>query len=330
MIHWSCPSCGEQLEAPDALSGDGIECPVCTASVLVPVPMVAPAAISVFDIEPRALRRQMPERPSVDVHIPVHPRRIAVGFAAALGMAATFMPWVHAPVLGAVSGTGGDGWISFVIFLIIAMLTFSVRIFDQPGVAAEFRRDLGTPRRVTISLLGLLALAIGIIKLVQVHHIIADMRDGGGSIAGLMATATRPGFGLYILSLCGAIVLATAGAGLRLTGAGLLGLIGGIGLLVIGIFVALGGIEYYREDFNLDGPALMQFLIQLVIVGGGITVVILVTFATCRFIPEWWRRMEASYAAKLAREAEDERMREQVARSLGRLDRPPDDRHRGS
>lgn len=43
-------------------------------------------------------------------------QRLAILIAAGLGALATFMPWVKLPIVGTISGTKLDGWITFVLF----------------------------------------------------------------------------------------------------------------------------------------------------------------------------------------------------------------------
>lgn len=334
MIHWTCPSCSEPLEAPDALCGDAIECPVCMASVLVPVPMVAPAVTSVFDIELGAPQRQALSRPQpsmrphpVMLHPPCHPRRLIIAIAAGIGMSATFMPWIRAPIIGSVSGVGGDGWFTFAAFLAVLALTFSLRIFDHPGAPSSAHSDLSGRRRVVIALLGLVGAGIGVLKLVQVHDVISEMRDTSNAIAGIMATATQPGFGPYAIVLCGIAVFIAAGQGVRIASGSALALLGTIALLVVAAVAVVTGLQEYQTEFTVDWPALQRLGVTLLLITAGGVVFVLAGQWLRGRIPEWWRLARSRYAQRLLRERLEEERRAQALakaeRDLRRLKRPP-------
>ena len=47
----------------------------------------------------------------------MHKQRLAIVIAAALGIVATFLPWVNIAFLGSVTGTNGDGWFTLILFI---------------------------------------------------------------------------------------------------------------------------------------------------------------------------------------------------------------------
>lgn len=51
-------------------------------------------------------------------------QRLGIAILSALGMLATFMPWVKIPVLGYSMGTDHSGWITFGILIIPFILAF--------------------------------------------------------------------------------------------------------------------------------------------------------------------------------------------------------------
>lgn len=51
-------------------------------------------------------------------------QRIALAILAGLGVLSTFMPWIKLPVIGYRVGTEFSGWITFVLFSIVFIVTF--------------------------------------------------------------------------------------------------------------------------------------------------------------------------------------------------------------
>ena len=51
-------------------------------------------------------------------------QRIAILFAAGLGMLATFLPWIHVPIVGSIDGIHGKGhgWFTFILYLITLII----------------------------------------------------------------------------------------------------------------------------------------------------------------------------------------------------------------
>lgn len=76
--------------------------------------------------------------------------------AAAIGIIATFLPWVSAQAYGIVvtaRGTDGDGWISLILFAIIAVIAL-----------ISIKKEFSTGIKIAITILGLLALFVVISK----------------------------------------------------------------------------------------------------------------------------------------------------------------------
>ena len=71
-------------------------------------------------------------------------QRIGILIAAGLGMLATFMPWLKAPVVGTINGAEwkGDGWITFFLFAENTAMILSLRqSFRTTNNVHQFRRN---------------------------------------------------------------------------------------------------------------------------------------------------------------------------------------------
>jgi hypothetical protein len=129
----------------------------------------------------------------------LHPQRLAVAISAAVGGAATFMPWATLPLVGAIDGTVGDGWITLGLFAGVLVAAFLGRRSQQLGGWAQLA---GIVLSTTAS-------GIGLAKIMHFKQAIASIGDDAaagsleGAMAGLMANATRLGFGLYVLVVAG-------------------------------------------------------------------------------------------------------------------------------
>jgi len=108
---------------------------------------------------------------------------------AGTGMISTFLPWV---TLGAISvvGSTGDGWFSFVFFLIAGIIA---------GLG-DRDRPTSTPATLGIAACGALSTALAVWKLISI------MTIGDGAETGLakaLADATSPGIGLVLCLAAG-------------------------------------------------------------------------------------------------------------------------------
>ena len=133
----------------------------------------------------------------------MHNQRLIVGVAAVFGMLATFLPWVHAPIVGSVSGTAGpDGWLSLLLFI--------------PALSQSLSGSKAEPfllrARLTASLPAFFAALLGIYKIIEFNSKFADVpRDN--PFAQAMMASVQIGIGIYIL----------VGAGITITLASLSG-----------------------------------------------------------------------------------------------------------
>jgi hypothetical protein len=136
----------------------------------------------------------------------MHKQRSAILLAAAAGVFGTFLPWVNLPIVGAVYGTRGDGWLTMCLYGATILLTV---LPDRTAPLLGGRLALAVAP-------GLISSAIGIIKLAQVSSATDDMaaRTSNNPFAAKLATAmaatVSPGIGLVIVAAAGIVAAALA------------------------------------------------------------------------------------------------------------------------
>src|SRR5688572_4929719 len=101
----------------------------------------------------------------------MHKQRIGVLVAAALGMIATFLPWLHAPIVGTVAGTVGDGWVSFALFAIALIL----------AILGNRSLSMSSGNRMGAVVLGLLAAVYGIWKYMSFNDLSSEIGSSPGT-----------------------------------------------------------------------------------------------------------------------------------------------------
>jgi len=107
-------------------------------------------------------------------------------------MLATFLPWVHVPIVGSVAGSSGDGWITLLLFLPAAILCF---IDDK-------LQPLAGAKRLGAAIPGGLAALIALLK-------ISDFKSAMNSglqdnpFAEVFSASVQIGIGLYLVVLAG-------------------------------------------------------------------------------------------------------------------------------
>lgn len=126
----------------------------------------------------------------------MHLQRKVVAIAAALGMFATFLPWANVPIVGSVSGTAGDGWITFVLFLI----TLVVAMRGDKVTLLKGKNIYGA-----VIPAGLAAL-IGIWKIADFNAAMNNLGDDPFSVA--ISSSVSIGMGLYVLIAAGVVASA--------------------------------------------------------------------------------------------------------------------------
>jgi hypothetical protein len=186
--------------------------PSSTVTTEPAVPPIAPPQLPPKQQAPQAAV-PAEEPSSLGAHglesLPLHMQRLGIAVAATLGGLTTFMPWANLPIVGAVDGTAGDGWITLAFFGVALFMALS-GIRGQP--------INGWPQ-LTAIILPTLASLIGLMKIVSINSIASDLAAEadfgtlGGAMAGLVAQAVRPKFGLYALVMTG---IATAAAAVLL------------------------------------------------------------------------------------------------------------------
>ena len=128
-----------------------------------------------------------------------HKQRLGILIAAGLGISATFLPWVHAPIIGSVAGTAGDGWITLLFF--IPALIFALRGDSRVPVRGGKRLGLVIP--------AVLAAILGIWKIISLKTAMSGAADDN-PFAKAMSLSVQIGFGLYLLVAAGVAVAVVA------------------------------------------------------------------------------------------------------------------------
>lgn len=107
-------------------------------------------------------------------------------------MLATFLPWVHAPIIGSVFGTAGDGWITLVLFIPAMVLALSgTKLYPVMGGA---RLGAAIPAGI--------AAFIGLEKIVSFKSKMGDLpRDN--PFAQALSASVQIGIGIYLLIAAG-------------------------------------------------------------------------------------------------------------------------------
>lgn len=131
-------------------------------------------------------------------------QRIAILIAASIGALGTFLPWVHAPIVGSVPGSSGsDGWITFILFVITIGICF----------IGNRTKTLNLGFLIGAIVPSLLASVIALIKIIDFNSKTSGMGDDNPFAKALTQTVGI-GIGLYLIVLAGIAVL-VAGIFLR-------------------------------------------------------------------------------------------------------------------
>ena len=118
----------------------------------------------------------------------MHKQRIIIIVIAALGMLATFMPWIKAPIIGSVDGTDGDGWITLALFAVALAIS----------LLGDRTQKIKTKKLYIASLAGIIAAGIGILDITNVK---SSMDDINSIFSGTLNISV--GYGLYLIVLAG-------------------------------------------------------------------------------------------------------------------------------
>lgn len=125
--------------------------------------------------------------------------RVTLAIAASVGAAGTFLPWLRMPIMGTIDGTAGDGWFTFVGFLVVLAMAIS----PSPMV------PLRLVRRVIALAFAAGCTALGVWKINSLHGIKSDGMMNGGMEAAMMS-ATSIGIGLWLVVIAGAVCAVVA------------------------------------------------------------------------------------------------------------------------
>lgn len=126
----------------------------------------------------------------------MHKQRIAILIAAGLGALGTFLPWVHAPIVGAVPGSSGDGWITFILFVITIGLCF----------VGNRTQTLNLGLLVGTIVPSLLASIVALLKIIDFKSKMSSA-DVDNPFAKAITQTVGIGIGLYLIVLAGIAVL---------------------------------------------------------------------------------------------------------------------------
>ena len=123
-------------------------------------------------------------------------QRIGILIAAALGALATFMPWVKVPILGTINGTKGDGWITFVLFLIPLLVT----------LLGDKSKSLKVGMTFGALIPSIIAAAVGIWKISDFKSLMAESQSDDNPFVNVFAQAVSIEFGLYLVIIAGVLI----------------------------------------------------------------------------------------------------------------------------
>lgn len=124
-------------------------------------------------------------------------QRQVILIIAIIGMLATFMPWVNIPIIGAINGARGIGWLTLILYAIPAVVTLlNDRTKQLEG--ASFYLAL-VP--------GIICSIIAIYKIIEFN---SAMGDSGTPYADDIGSGITIGFGLYLVILAGIAIPASA------------------------------------------------------------------------------------------------------------------------
>lgn len=125
-------------------------------------------------------------------------QRLGIIIAATIGMLGTFMPWANVPFLGSVSGTAGDGWITFFLFTIPLVIS----------LIGNKSRPLTGRILYGAIIPGFLCSLLGIYEIINLNSMMAEGGDNAFSQG--LAASVSIGFGVYVIILAGIAITVIA------------------------------------------------------------------------------------------------------------------------
>lgn len=131
----------------------------------------------------------------------LHPQRLSIVVAAALGMLTIFLPWYYLPVIGAVLGTHDESWwIVVALFIPALLLAFS----------GEKRGLLPIKKGLVAAVPAALAACLAISAIHDLHAKRASF-DDQSTLAEAVASTVQVGVGPYLWLAAGACLVLIAG-----------------------------------------------------------------------------------------------------------------------
>jgi len=122
----------------------------------------------------------------------MHRQRQFILLTAAVGMLCTFLPWVTIPILGSISGTKGDGWLTFALFFIPLLIV----------LLGEKSQSISGKKLTAVILPAALASILGIWKIIDFNNKMGSAR-GNDAFSQFMGASVSIGVGLYLLVIAG-------------------------------------------------------------------------------------------------------------------------------
>ncbi len=127
----------------------------------------------------------------------MHKQRIILLILAVIGMATIFMPWVVYPRIDMIlTGSMGDGWISFALFLII-LIVILIKGISRP---------LSAFQKFTVFGFALLNLLMAVYKIYNFSIDKANFNSGDPYMI-TAAAGSHLGYGLYMLAVISALIV---------------------------------------------------------------------------------------------------------------------------
>ena len=122
-------------------------------------------------------------------------QKIVLVVIAAVGILATFMPWVNVPIVGSINGTqgGGPGWITLGLFAVALVVS----------LLGDRSKALISPNLYGVVLPGAIAAIYAIYKIVKFRSAMGDMDGGDNPFAAALGSSVSVGVGLYLVALVG-------------------------------------------------------------------------------------------------------------------------------
>ena len=121
-------------------------------------------------------------------------QRLAILITSCIGIIATFLPWVQLPIVGAINGTEGDGWITCVFFDIAL----------AKNLLGNREKKLIGIEQIVETIASLIAGIIGIWKIVDFNSAMSGMEDN--PLAEALSSTVSIGIGLYLVIIAGLLI----------------------------------------------------------------------------------------------------------------------------